>query len=89
MTTQPPEERRPEIHTPEYEPPDFPPRGHHHRIPGVTGGAHRPDDDEADQASRKWRDRTTGRPTMFGSAAVVFVLIVLIVLLVLWLVGVF
>lgn len=89
MTTQPPEEHRPEMNTPEYEPPDFPPRGHRHPIPGVSADAPRPADELPDRTSREWRDRTTGRPTMFGSAAAVLVVAVLVFLLVLWLVGVF
>lgn len=89
MTTQPPEGHRPEPTRPEYEPPDFPPRGHRHPLPGVPVGAHRAADEETDRAWQQWRDRTTGRPTMFVSAAAAFVVAVLIVLLVLWLVGVF
>lgn len=89
MTTQ-----QPGFRTPDYEPPDFPPRGHRHPIDVVAIDAAELTAQSAaaaanvDRAERRWRDRETGRTAMFGTAAAVLVITVLIVLLVLWLVAV-
>lgn len=90
MTTQQPGSR-----IPDYEPADFPPRGHRHPlnvVPVEPAGPNRQAQQTPAQPGarplRSWRDRETGRTALFGVATAVLVTTVLLVLLVVWLIAV-